>query len=1481
MTSDTAVTSNGTESRSAAPAVEDVLALSPLQLGLYSMAALSAGDDGRVDPYIIAMAADIEGPLDVDLLRECATAMLVRHPNLRASFFRGDLRKPVQVIPTQVRLPWRHVHAADHAEALRLEAEELSTPFDLAKGPVIRFLLIELGSDGGGPDGQKHYRLAVVAHHIVIDGWSLPLFVGELIALYRAGGDAAALPPAPRPYRDYIGWLAGRDQDQSLQLWREHLDGLAGPTLLTPALTSEEPAPGLPRTTELRLEPAATRALTEAARSRGVTVNTLVQLAWARLLSVCTDRSDVVFGVTVSGRPSEIAGVETMVGLFINTVPLRVRLDPAETVGSQCLSLQRTAAALRDHSYLTHAELRRAAGVGELFDTLLVYENFPPGGVVGGAEFTVNGATFKPAALESLAHFPVTVAAHLVDDELTVLVESLPGALGMMTADSLGRRVLNLVQALITHWDRPLGEVSTLLDGELEAASTSAPETTVGHGDSVHARFAAIAAEHPDLTALTDGADSMSYAELDRAADRLAAALLARGVRAEEPVAIALGRGTGYVIAMLGVLKAGAMIVPLELGMPAERIADILEQSGARIVIDEDWPVPSTELPPGYRPAVVHPDQAVYAVFTSGTTGKPKGVIGTHRALLSYAADHAEHVLRPAATRLGRPLCVAHAWSFTFDAAWQPLAGLLDGHTVHIIGEDARRDAEQLVDTIDRYGVDLIDTTPSMFTQLHHAGLLGRVGLQVLALGGEAVGVATWGAIRAVCARTGMTAYNCYGPTETTVEAVVAEIHRHDQPTIGGPTAGTGIQILDSWLQPVPDGVAGELYLSGDQLTRGYLGRPGETATRYVADPAHPGRRMYRTGDVVRRAPDGSLHYLGRSDEQVKIRGYRVEPGEVAAVLLTHPGVQAAHVVVRDHRSGPRLMAYIGTGSTDLALPEFRRRLSDRLPRYLIPHRIQVLDELPLTVNDKVDDRALAALDAADDTAEAAVPETPTETALAEVVAELLDVPTVDVAADMLDLGLDSIVALSVVQGARRRGIPLRARLLLEYGSIRDLAAAVDDEAAADEHPVSESGTGAATAIPVLPNVHWLYRHGDPRRLAQTEAIRLPDGITGDQLRAMLGAAVANHEVLRCRLDPARMVLIPDADGVSLTEVLVDGDLAEAVLAQTATAVESLAPHAGRLLVAAWLHAPGEPGVLVLTGHVLALDPASWRTLIGELDAHWHTLAAGLELAPVGEQTSYRRWSQLLHERAAALDTCEFWEGQLRGPDPVLGSRRVQPDLDRAADLQISVSISDPALTSVLLADRRPVTDLLAAAAGRMITAARIRRGQPTPAPLVALETHGRADAVVDPDGRTDTADTLGLLSAIYPVRVTADAVPDIPGDGIDYALLRYLRADTAERLAAHPEPQLMLNYLGRTEIGAGGAATQDRSLLSGVSLLPEGNLAVYHELTVIAAIMLDPAGGDDPVLATQWRWHPDIFDAEEIKTLQALWQDGLREVVS
>ncbi|MCV7210254.1 non-ribosomal peptide synthetase [Mycolicibacterium canariasense] len=1473
------------------------MALSPLQQGLYSLAGLT---DGGADPYFIAMAADVEGGLDAALLRSCAEAMLERHPNVRVSFFQGKLSRPVAVVPATFELPWEHVVVDTEADAAALEDEARRRPFDLTRGPAIRFLLAEMP--------HSRWRLVVVAHHIVIDGWSLPVFVGELLGLYRAGGDLTALPPQPRPYRDYIGWLAARDPEVSLQRWRTHLAGLDGPTMLAPALSGGEAAPGLPRRTEVTLDEAGTTELLDAARARGVTVSTLFQMAWAAILSACTDRTDVVFGVTVSGRPDDLAGVESMVGLFINTVPLRVLLDPAGRVGAQCLALQREAAELRDHGYLSHTELRSAGGIGELYDTLLVYENFPPGGLVGSGDFDLGGAVIRPSALESLSHFPITIAAHPTRGRLTVLVETLDGAMGLVDPQTLGERVLVVVRGLLAHWDRPLREVTVTVGDE--AAVLPAKDTHTYAG-GFHTAFTEAAADRLGAVALSWEGGELTYRQLDEAADRLAAELVRRGVSTETPVPILLRRGPDYVVAMLAVLKAGGMIVPLDPGMPDSRIDDIIGQTGATVIVDDSVLAAVADAPiPEFVPAPVRPGQGAYIVFTSGTTGKPKGVIGTHQALLAYAADHARNVLRPARRRLR----IAHAWSFTFDAAWQPLVALLDGHCVHIVGDAVQRDAEALVAEIARFGLDMIDTTPSMFGQLRAAGLLTTVPLAVLALGGEAVDTAAWQAIQAECARTGVRAHNCYGPTETTVEAVVARIADHEQPCIGHPTDPTTARVLDGWLRPVPDGVAGELYLTGGQLTRGYVGRMGETAGRFVADPFIPGARMYRTGDVVRRGPGGALQFIGRRDDQVKIRGFRVEPGEVAAALHRHPDVSHAHVAVRRHRNGPRLTAYVVIGASGAtgkdigasgatgkdtgasaatgknpgasgATPAsrtaaLRGHLATILPRYLVPHHIIEVDQIPLTPHGKVDDAALAALDARHDGDEVTGPATATETVLAEVLGDLLDVQRVDVTADFLDLGLDSIVALSVVQAVRRRGIPVRARLMLECASIRELAQALDADAAeAAEAHADPEDTGP---IPLLPAGYWLLAHGDSRRLAQTEAIRLPPGATRHRLETVLRSVIDGHGALRSRLDPASMTLVAHPVGEVLTEASASGDLATAVAQHTERSLAHLDPAAGEMVRAVLLHHDSGADVLLLTAHVLAMDPASWRIVLGELETAWHAVASGHPPHPVREHTSLRRWSNILAERALKLDTCDFWEAQLIGDDPELGNRRVCPATDRVGDVVVSMSFTDPEVTARATAGVLP--DLLTAATARMITAWRRARGQATPAPLLALETHGRADAVVsagltDDSRRIDTGDTVGLLSAIYPLRVVDDTVAPIPGDGIDYPLLRYLRTDTAERLGAYRDPQVLLNYLGRIHHAGGSEALlPDRELLAKLSPTPEPGLAVRHELTLNVALI---ERNGVPVLGSQWRTLPDILSAADVATLQAMWQDALREVTA
>ncbi|WP_046300195.1 non-ribosomal peptide synthetase [Mycobacterium sp. UM_Kg27] len=1454
------------------PAIEDVLALSPLQQGLFSLAKLATDDGGGVDGidvYTVQFVIDIVGPVDAGLLRRSAETMLARHANLRASFWDVDLPHPVQIIPATAVLPWREIEAAP-SEFDELARIERTTNFDLARGPLLRFVLAR--------SAPEQYRLVLTVHHLLIDGWSMAVFFDEMVAIYRAGGVDPL--PAPRPYRDYIGWLTSQDTAAATQRWRDYLAPLSGPTMLA---GGERLAVGsaLPQTHEVALDSEATARLTEWARRHGLTLNTVLQFAWAVLLGRLTDRTDLAFGAVVSGRPQQLTGVETMVGLFINTVPVAASTPPRAEVVATCQALQRDTAAMRDLGYLSLSTVQRASS-NAVFDTLLVFENAPIGSATAGVT-TADGVRFIPVTVESLTHYPLTLVSYPPrDGRLTVLLEAVPDALGELSVPDLGQRLLQVLRQLPDPARPRVADLDVLLPVE-RSRITDPADRHIKPESSVPALFAAAAAAHPDSPALTGEDRSLTYAELAAESAALARTLAARGIGPEDRVAIALPRSLDSVIAILAVLQAGAAYVPVDIGLPEVRIDSILRQAGPKLtltvpLLSELRAEDAVQMP---TPVVIHPDSAAYVIFTSGSTGEPKGVVGTHRALASYFADHQQRMYAPAVARLGRPLRVAHAWSLSFDASWQPLVGLLGGQCVHLFSTDEMRDAEAIIDGIRRHRLDMIDTSPSMFTQLFDAGLLDAGSdhrLTVLALGGEAIAPHTWARLRAAPSTA---VHNCYGPTETTVEAVVADVADTDVPVIGEAVRGMSAHVLDSALREVPDGVAGELYLAGVQVTRGYLGRAGATAARYVADPFRAGGRMYRTGDLVRRRTDGRLVYLGRADDQVKVRGYRVEIAEVEAALAAVPGVTAAAVLPVQGPAGTQLAGFVTGAQVDIT--RVRAEIGSRLPSYLMPARITAVESMPLTANGKLDTAVLLEL-AGPFVSGGVAAATDTERVLVELLAEVFAGPegadavagaAPGVETDLRELGLDSIVALSMVRAARRRGLPLRPRTILSCNTIRDVAADLDREMAEAGEAAQRDGSQAPDGpIPLLPAGRWLYQYGDPRRLGQVEAIRLPDDTAPEQLRAALAAIVAAHPLLRARLDTAELTLYPIEPVDVLTEVTVAAADLSVVTAHGTRLLESLDPENGVMLRAVWLRAPDSAGVLMLCGHVLALDPVSWQVILGEL----HAALTGAE--PLPERSGYRRWAAALQERAQTLDTVDFWAAQLAGGDPDLGARRIDPARDRASDLTVSVTVADPGLTAALSALPVPMHDLLVAAIARMVTAWRARRGQAGPVPLLALETHGRAEEVVT---GVDTADIAGLLSAIYPLRVpqadpagVAGALAGIPGGGIDYGLLAYLRADTAERLAAQPGPQVLLNYLGRVDRAGGGPAVAP-DLIAGLPSVPEPGQAVRHELSVFAAVADLGAG---QALMTQWRTLPDILGDAEIVQLQELFTDSLGDLV-
>ncbi|WP_309240084.1 amino acid adenylation domain-containing protein [Actinomadura sp. J1-007] len=934
--------------------LEDILPLSPLQQGFFFHALFDADD---TDVYTAQFVLDLDGPLDAAALRTAAGTLLRRHSNLRAAFWHEDLSRPVQVVPRTVETPWEDVDltgAADPAaEADAVVARERARGFDLTAPPLLRFVLVRTAED--------RHRLVFTNHHILLDGWSTPILATELFMLYVQGGHDTGFPRVT-PYKNYLAWLAKQDRAAAEDAWRAALAGVDGPSLVAPEAASRPPAP--PERTATTLDERLTRRLGRAARRHGVTLSTVLQGAWGLTLGRLLGTGDVVFGATVSGRPPELPGVEQMIGLFINTLPVRVRHRQGESLAALMERLQDEQTDLLPHHHLGLTDIQRAAGHGgALFDTMTVLENYPfdPASMDG----SLNGVRIAAADSYDATHFPLSFVA-APGPELSLRLHYRPDVFERDVVEALLARVRRFLEAFADDPERPVGAVE--LAGEAERAALAAWNDTAAplRAGTLNGLFEAQAARTPDDVALVCGDASLTYAELNERANRLAHELIARGAGPEDRVALVLPRTPEIVVAILAAHKAGAAYVPIDPEYPADRVAHMLADCRPVLTLTADG-VPDAARRPAHDPSDAErvrpllPGHAAYVIYTSGSTGRPKGVTVTHEAVLNYYEAHREAFIDPAADAAGgRRMRFAHLASFSFDTSWMGLLWMAHGHELHLIDDATRRDVEAYARYVAAARIDLVNTTPSHLLSLREAGLLDADGRHLpahLLLGGEAVGDALWDELRAL---PHLTTRNFYGPTESTIDTMNQVVADSAAPAVGLPYRNTRAYVLDAALQPVPPGVPGELYLAGVQLARGYLGRPGLTAERFTADPfGAPGGRMYRTGDLARRRADGAIEYLGRVDDQVKIRGFRVEPGEIENVLAAFEGVARAAVVVREDRPGDRrLAAYVVPASVDLAA--LRRHAAARLPDHMVP-TLTALDALPLTVNGKLDRAALPA----------------------------------------------------------------------------------------------------------------------------------------------------------------------------------------------------------------------------------------------------------------------------------------------------------------------------------------------------------------------------------------------------------------------------------------------------------------------------------------------------------------------------------------
>jgi amino acid adenylation domain-containing protein/non-ribosomal peptide synthase protein (TIGR01720 family) len=1412
--------------------VADLYPLTPMQAGMLFHGLLEP--DGTT--YLNQVQLVLDGVTDAEALAEAWQRTADANPILRTRLSWQDSAAPVQVVQQRAAIPVAHHdwtgQPAEQIEqqTARLLDDDRAAGFDLSQAPLMRLALIRLS--------PTRVRMVWTFHHILLDGWSAAQVFDEVCERYAAltSGRRPQVPERA-PFADYLRWLAGQDAARAEQYWRATLAGFPAPTELPrDRRPAEAHRASSSESVKLVLDSGVSARLRRQAQAAGLTVNTVMQGAWALLLSRYGGGDDVVFGTIVSGRPADLAGVTSMVGLFINTLPTRVRIDGSRPVLEWLGEVQAAQSEDRRHEFVSLAQLQtwsEVPGGTSLFDSILVFENYPLDADAAGR----HGLTVEAERDVEPTNYALAVVVE-PGEELAVHLDYDPAAFDEATVAGLGASLETLLTAMAADPDRRLADLP-LLQAEagrelLDRFGGTVAEAPARTLPEVFARQAALT---PQALAVRSGSETLTYRELDERSNRLARLLIEAGAGPERFVALALPRDADLIVALIAVHKSGAGYLPVDPGYPAERIAFLFADvrpdavitttgtadrlpagSATRIVLDDPAcaerlaaadgsPVDDSE-----RRGVLLPQHPAYVIHTSGSTGRPKGVVIAQNSVLAlidwavaeFAGRGLEHVVA--------------STSLNFDVSvFEIFSPLLSGGCVEIV-----RDVLALAERTEPWRAGLLSAVPSALGRLLAEDVV-HVGADTVVLAGEALPARTVERVRA--AAPGCQVMNIYGPTEATVYAAAYLCDPADpdrEPPIGRPVGGARAYVLDDRLRPVPVGAPGELFLAGTGVARGYLHRPGLTASRFLPDPFGPaGRRMYRTGDLVRWTAEGDLVYLGRTDDQVKVRGFRIELGEVETALARHPAVEAAAARVVEHEGHKRLVGY-AVPRAGAELPEaadWRAFLSSTLPDHLVPALVMPLEQLPLGATGKLDRRALpepvwSAPAARGDRA----PSTDAEKTLAAIWSEVLGVPEVQADDNYFALGGDSILGIQLVSAARRAGLALTPRHLFTHQTLAELALAAEHAPSAEI--TAEQGAVVGEA-PLTPVQHWMIQTlGADSRFAQAVSFQLASDVDETALRGALSAVLEQHDALRQRYEPAEsgqwrqygtepdgavdlLVYQQEADIDKLTEELVGGfDLA-----------------AGPLLRAALCRSgdSGDSGkpVLVLAAHHLVVDAVSWRLILEDFESAYKALRSGepVDLGP--KSTSFRTWAQRLaaHTQAGGFDDeLAYWRDLAAAaplPTDLEGANTAATERTLTAGL-------DEDDTRALLQDvpsvyRTRINDVLLCALGRVLA-----RWTGRDRVAVALEGHGREDLL---DG-VDLTRTVGWFTAMYPValdvpggadaNVNADtgtalkAVKEslraVPNGGLGYGALRHLRADSIVQL---PDlPRISFNYLGRQDSG-------------------------------------------------------------------------------
>ncbi|MEP7243830.1 MAG: amino acid adenylation domain-containing protein [Gammaproteobacteria bacterium] len=1119
------------------PAIEDIYPLSPLQQGILFHCLMQ--QDGGM--YWTQFGFTLSGKLDTALLRSAWRETIARHAVLRSVFLWERRDRPLQVVmkdaePHWTELDWSDCTQGEQQQRLHsfLEADRLA-PQKLAQGPLSRYALIRLAPD--------RYRFVWSAHHILLDGWSLPLVLNEVLDRYdRMVAREPFAAPAVGRYKNYIEWHSKQEWTEAEKFFRPHLAGVKSPTPLGMdgiADAPEELHSGY-ESQRLTLNSEASETLKTFARKQRVTVNTLMQAAWGLLLHRYSSESDVLFGVTLSGRSAPVENIASTVGLVINSLPMCLRIEGSRTLSAWLQDVQKSQMSLQQFEHVPLVEAQRWSEIPRgkpLFESLLVFENYP---VRAGWENRPSGIQLSEVGSRERDSYPLTLVVH-AGAQIQMQIAYDCSRFSARAVERLLEHLANLLRAFEAGADERIASLKMLSQTELDLLASWSPEPAAALKTAlpVHVQFEQHAARTPDALAVACGDVQLSYGELNRRSDLLAARLSALGVQTDTRVAVCLDRSAELVVSFLAILKAGGAYVPLDPDAPRTRLTHLLEDSAAHIVLTlralhgrvpagpwstvclDDPPTQGVASPAETQVAPIRADQLAYIIYTSGSSGRPKGVAVTNGNLAASTAGRQSYY-RDAPQRL------IATTAFTFDATTGAVWWTLCSGGTFIVPEPERaEDARYLGRLIERTrATHFVSATPIYGMLVRERAPEQWSSLRAVIVGGEALSGTLVRDHYAQLRET--TLFNEYGPSEATVWATVFQTNAADADSkipIGRPAPHTRLHVLDRFAQPLPIGVAGELCIGGPGIARGYLNLSRTNAEQFIGSPLRPGERLYRTGDLVRYRADGNLIFLGRRDSQVKLRGVRIELGEIEQCLMALAGVGRAVVILSEAPSiEPRLVAYVEPqlGGV-LSDRQLKATLRNQLPAALVPSAFIVMSRLPTLASGKIDRHSLPAPERETARPPHTPPRDPIEAALCEIWREVLRVEDLGIHDNFFELGGHSLLATQAISRIRETlQAPLPLRKLFEAPTVAELAREVAK--ARDAH-ASES---PETVIEILPRDRalpvsfsqrrmWFIQQMDPQATAYNMpfAIRLTGPLDKLALSDALQAIVDRHETFR------------------------------------------------------------------------------------------------------------------------------------------------------------------------------------------------------------------------------------------------------------------------------------------------------------------------------------------------------------------------------